>query len=105
MGYQVEDLGKNMLKLTIEASAEQFDAAIMKAFEKNKGQIKVQGFRNGKAPFAVVTKMYGVEMFYEEAANILMPEAYEEAAKECGYELVSRPEIDVTQIEKGKTFL
>ena len=105
MGYQVEDLGKNMVKLTIDCSAEAFDDAIKSAFEKNKSKISVQGFRKGKAPLALVAKMYGYEMFYEDAANLLIPSAYEDAAKNCGLELVSQPEIDVTQIEKGKELI
>ncbi len=105
MGYQVEDLGKNMVKLTIDVEAKKFEDAIQQAFQKNKNKINIQGFRKGKAPFAMVAKMYGVEMFYEDAANLLIPDAYEEAAKACGFELVSRPEIDVTQIESGKDFI
>lgn len=105
MGYQIEDLGKNMVKLTIDCSAADFEQAIEKAYQKNKDKLNIQGFRKGKAPFAVVTKMYGKQMFYEEAANILIPGAYEEAAKNCGVEIVSRPEIDVTQLESGKDFI
>jgi trigger factor len=105
MGYQIEDLGKNMIKLTIDCPAADFEDAIQKAYQKNKNKLNIQGFRKGKAPFAVVTKMYGKEMFYEEAANLLIPDAYEAAAKECGETIVSRPEIDVTQIESGKDFI
>lgn len=105
MGYQIEDLGKNMVKLTIDCSAADFEQAIEKAYQKNKDKLNIQGFRKGKAPFAVVTKMYGKQMFYEEAANILIPGAYEEAAKNCGVEIVSRPEIDVAQLESGKDFI
>ena len=105
MAFQKEDLGKNMVKLTIEVAAEAFEDAIRKAFEKNKNKISIQGFRRGKAPYNMVVKMYGKEMFYEEAANLLIPDAYEEAAKDCGFEIVSRPEIDVTQIESGKPFI
>ncbi|MCQ2422768.1 MAG: trigger factor [Lachnospiraceae bacterium] len=105
MGYQIEDLGKNMIKLTIDCPAADFEKAIEQAFQKNRDKLNIQGFRKGKAPFAVVAKMYGKEMFYEEAANILMPGAYEEAAKACGVTIVSRPEIDVTQIESGKDFI
>lgn len=105
MGYQVEDLGKNMVKLTIDCSAEAFEGAIKSAYEKNKNKISVQGFRKGKAPLAIVAKMYGYEMFYEDAANLLIPDAYEEAAKGCGLEIVSQPSIDVEQIEKGKDFI
>ena len=105
MGCQVEDLGKNMVKLTIDVTAEAFEDAIHKAFDKNKNKIGIQGFRKGKAPFALVVKMYGKEMFYEDAANLLIPDVYDEAAKNCGFEIVSRPEIDVTQIESGKPFI
>ena len=105
MGYQVEDLGKNMVKLTITCVAADFEEACKKAFQKNKDKLNIQGFRKGKAPYAIVTKMYGKSMFYEDAANILIPEAYDEAAKNCGIEIVSRPEIDVTEIGEGKDFV
>ena len=105
MGFQVEDLGKNMVKLTIETPAEVFEDAIKKAYEKNKNKISIQGFRKGKAPYQMVVKMYGKEMFYEDAANLIIPDAYEQAVKESGLEIVSRPEIDATQIESGKAFI
>ncbi len=105
MSLQVEKLEKNMAKLTIETSAEEFDKAIQKAYQKNKNKINIQGFRRGKAPLALVEKMYGPEIFYEDAANEIIPAAYEKAAKESGLEIVSRPEIDVVQIEKGKPFI
>lgn len=105
MSFQVEDLGKNMVKLTIEATAEDFEKALEKAYHKNKGRINVQGFRKGKAPRAIIEKMYGAGIFYEDAANEVIPEAYDAAAKECGLEIVSRPSIDVTQVEKGKSFI
>lgn len=105
MSFQVEDLGKNMVKLTIEATAEQFDKAIEAAYQKNKGKMSVQGFRKGKAPRAIIEKMYGASVFYEDAANEIIPDAYEKAAEESGLDIVSRPEIDVTQIEKGKSFI
>lgn len=105
MGYQIEDLGKNMVKLTIDCPAADFEKAIETAYQKNKNKLNIQGFRKGKAPFNVVAKMYGKQMFYEEAANILIPDAYEQAAKECGLVIVSRPEIDVTQLESGKDFI
>ncbi len=105
MSLQVEKLEKNMAKLTIEASAEDFEAALQKAYLKNRDKINVQGFRKGKAPRAIIEKMYGVGMFYEDAANELIPEAYEKAALESGLEIVSRPDIDVVQVEKGKTFI
>lgn len=105
MSLQVEKLEKNMVKLTIEASAEEFDAAIEKAYQKNKGKINVQGFRKGKAPRAMIEKMYGAGIFFEDAANFIIPEAYEKAAKESGLDIVSRPEIDVVQIGAGQSFI
>lgn len=105
MSLQVEKLEKNMVKLTIEASAEEFNAAIEKAYQKNKGKINVQGFRKGKAPKAMIEKMYGAGIFFEDAANFIIPEAYEKAAKESGLEIVSQPEIDVVQIDKNQPFI
>ncbi|HHU73967.1 MAG TPA: trigger factor [Clostridiales bacterium] len=105
MSLQVEKLEKNMAKLTIEASAEEFEQAIQKAYLKNRNRINVQGFRRGKAPLAIIEKMYGPSIFYEDAANEIIPEAYEKAANESGLDIVSRPEIDVIQIEKGKPFI
>ena len=106
MSLQVEKLEKNMAKLTIEVSAEEFDAAIEKAYQKNKGKMNIQGFRKGKAPRQMIEKMYGVGVFYEDAANIIIPEAYSKEVAECkDIEIVSQPEIDVVQIEKGKSFI
>lgn len=105
MSLQVEKLEKNMVRLTIEASAEEFESALQKSYLKNKNKINIQGFRKGKAPRAVIEKMYGPEIFYEDAANEIIPEAYEKAAEESELEIVSRPEIDVVQIEKGKPFI
>lgn len=105
MSFTVEDLGKNMIKLTIECPAEEFEAAIEKAYQKNKNKINVPGFRKGKAPLSMIEKLYGSEMFYEDAANSLIPEAYEKAADECEQEIVSRPEIDVVNIKKGEKFV
>ena len=105
MSLQVENLEKNMAKLTIEASAKDFEAALEKAYQKNKNKINVQGFRKGKAPRSIIEKMYGASIFYEDAANELIPEAYEKAAEESGLEIVSRPDIDVVQIEKGQPFI
>ncbi|MSS63827.1 trigger factor [Velocimicrobium porci] len=105
MSLQVENLEKNMAKLTIEVSAEEFEAAMDKAYHKNKGKINIQGFRKGKAPRAMIEKMYGAGIFYEDAANSIIPGAYEKAADECELEIVSQPEIDVVQIEKGKSFI
>ena len=105
MSSTVEKLEKNMAKITIEASAEDFQKAIVKAYNKNKSKMSVPGFRKGKVPQAMIEKVYGAEVFYEDAANALMPTAYAEAAKESGLDIVSRPEIDVVQIEKGKAFI
>lgn len=105
MSLQVEKLEKNMVKLTIEASAEEFEAALEKAYLKNRGKINLQGFRKGKAPRAMIEKMYGASIFYEDAANLVMPEAYEKAALESELDIVSRPEIDIVQVEKGMPFI
>ncbi len=105
MSLQVEKLEKNMAKLTIEASAEEFESALEKAYLKNRSKINVQGFRKGKAPRAIIEKMYGAGIFYEDAANEIIPDAYEKAANESGLEIVSRPEIDIVQVEKGKPFI
>lgn len=105
MSVQVETLEKSMAKLTIEVSAEEFETAIDKAYKKNKNKISLPGFRKGKAPRAMIEKMYGTGVFYEDAANDLIPGAYESAAKESELEIVAQPSIDVTQIEKGKPFI
>ena len=105
MSLQVEKLEKNMAKLTIEASAEEFDLAVKKAYQKNKNKFNVQGFRRGKAPLVIIEKLYGPDVFYEDAANEIIPKAYDKAALESELEIVSRPTIDVVQIEKGKPFI
>ena len=105
MSVQVEKLEKNMAKLTIEVSAEEFDAAIEQAYQKDKKKISLPGFRKGKAPRKMIEKMYGTGVFYEDAANIVIPKAYSEAAMECGEEIVSQPEISVTQIGAGQPFI
>lgn len=105
MSVQIEMLEKNMAKLTIDVPAEEFEKAITKAYNKNKGQISIPGFRKGKVPQIMVERMYGPAIFYEEAANFVMPEAYEKAAEESNLEIVSRPVINVTQMEKGKDFI
>lgn len=105
MSLQVEKLEKNMVKLTIEASAEEFEAAIEKAYLKNRSKLAIQGFRKGKAPRKIIEKMYGVGFFYEDAANFVIPDAYEKAAEESKLDIVAQPEIDVVQIESGKPFI
>ncbi len=105
MSLQVEKLENNTAKLTIEVAAEEFDKAIQAAYKKNKNKFNVPGFRKGKVPYAMVEKMYGAAVFYEDAANDIIPKAYADAAAESELEIVARPEINVTQIEKGKPFI
>ena len=105
MSLQVEKLEKNMAKLTIEASAEDLEKAIEKAYQKQKNRISIPGFRKGKVPRQMVEKMYGKEIFYEDAANELIPDAYDKALLECEEDIVSSPKIEVTQIEAGKPFV
>ena len=105
MSLQVEKLEGNMAKLTIEVSSEDFEAAVEKAYQKNKNKINIPGFRKGKAPRKMIEKMYGQEIFYDEAANYAIPSAYAKAVDECTEEIVSQPKIDVVQIEAGKPFI
>lgn len=105
MSLQVENLEHNMVKVTMEADAAKLDAAITKAYNKKKNQFSIPGFRKGKVPQKLIEKEYGVEIFYEDAANILIPEVYEAEMKDCDLDIVSRPEIDVVQLEKGKPFI
>ena len=107
MGYKVEKLEGSMAKLIIDVSAEEFDAACEKAYQKNKKRISVPGFRAGKVPKAMIEKMYGKEVFYEDAANIIIPDAYEKTYDEAIKELdiVSAPKIEVVEMEAGKPFV
>ncbi len=105
MSLQVEKLEKNMAKLTIEASAEELEKAIQAAYQKNKGKINMPGFRKGKAPRVMIEKMYGPGVFYEDAANALIPDTYAKEVEGCDLDIVSQPKIDVVQIEKGKSFI
>ena len=105
MSLQVENLEKNMAKLTVEVPAEQFEAALKTSFQKNKNKFSIPGFRKGKAPQAMVEKMYGVGVLYDDAIDTLLDSTYADAVKESGLEIVSRPEIGIEQIEKGKTFI
>ncbi len=105
MSVQVENLEKNMAKLTVEVPAEELDKAIQAAYMKQKSKISVPGFRKGKVPRAMIEKMYGVEIFYDDAVNDILSKEYPKAAQESGLEIVSRPSIDVVQIEKGKDLI
>ncbi len=105
MSLQVEKLEHNMAKLTIEVSAEELEGAIQKSYLKQRGKVNVPGFRKGKVPRQVMEKMFGVEVFYEDAANTLIPDAYAKAYDEADIDIVSQPSIEVTQIEKGKPFI
>lgn len=105
MSLQVENLEHNMAKLTIEVPAAEVEKAIQAAYLKQRKQMNLPGFRKGKVPRQMIEKMYGVEIFYEEAANQMIPAAYSKAYDECELELVSQPTIDVVQIEKGKDFI
>ena len=105
MSVKIEELGKSMVKLTIEVSAERFEEGINDAYKKNRGSIAIQGFRKGKAPRKLIEKAYGASIFYEDAANFCIPDAYDAAVEEAGLEVVSRPSIDVEQIEAGKPFI
>ncbi len=105
MSLQVEKLEHNMAKLTIEMPAEELEKAIESAYQREKGKISIPGFRKGKAPRKLIEQMYGREIFYEDAANALIPEAYEEAYDECGEKIVSSPRVDIVQLEAGKPFI
>jgi len=105
MSLQVERLEKNMAKLTVEVPAEEFEKALTAAYNKNKGRFNIPGFRKGKAPRAMVEKMYGAGVLYEDAVNEALDATYGDAAEESGLEIVSRPEISVVQVEKGQNLI
>ena len=105
MSLQVEKMEKNMAKLTIEVSAEDLEKAMQSAYQKAKGRISIPGFRKGKAPRKMIEQMYGKGIFLEDAVNALIPEHYSKALSECGLEIVSQPQIDVTQMEPGKALI
>ena len=105
MSLQVEKLEKNMAKLTIEVSAEELDKAMEKAYQKQKSRISLPGFRKGKAPRKMIESMYGKGVFMEDAVNSLVPQEYSKAIADCDLEIVSQPEINVTQMEQGKALI
>ncbi len=105
MSLQVEKLEHNMAKLTIEVGADEVEKAIQAAYLKQRGKLSIPGFRKGKVPRQMIEKMYGVEIFYEDAINRMIPTAYSQAYDECGLDIVSQPEVDVVQMEKGKPFI
>lgn len=105
MSLQVEKMEKNMAKLTIEVSAEELEKALQGAYMKQKNKISMPGFRKGKVPRQMIEKMYGPEIFYDDAANAIIPDAYAKAYDECELDIVSQPTIDVVQLEKGKPFI
>ena len=106
MSFKVEQLeGKNMVKLVIEASAEEFEAGLNAAYNKNKNKISVPGFRKGKAPRKMIEQLYGSQIFFEDAANEIIPDAYADAAKESGLDIVSQPKVSIEQLEAGKPFI
>lgn len=105
MSLQVEKLEHNMAKLTIEVAAEEVEKALQAAYLKERGKISMPGFRKGKVPRQMIEKMYGPEVFYDDAANHMISEAYGKAYDECGLDIASQPEINVVQLEKGKPFI
>ena len=105
MSVKVENLEHNMAKLTIEVEADVFDKAIDKAYNRQKNSISIPGFRKGKVPRQMVEKMYGAAVFYEDAANIVIQDTYPSAYDESGLDIVSQPEVDIEQVEKGKNFI
>lgn len=105
MSLSVENLEGSMAKLTITVPAEDFTKAVTAAYNKNKQKFQVPGFRKGKVPMAYIEKMYGPAIFFEDAANDLINRYYPQEVENCDLDIVSRPEIDVEQIEKGKDFI
>ncbi len=105
MSLQVEKMEKNMAKLTIEVSADDLEKALQSAYMKQRNKISLPGFRKGKVPRKMIEKMYGPEIFYDDAANEIIPGAYAKAYDECELDIVSRPVVDIEQIERGKPFI
>ena len=105
MSVTVEKKDNNMAVLTIEVDAAKFIEAVEQAYQKQKNRITLPGFRKGRAPRRMIQKMYGNQIFFEEAANLILQTTYEDAVKESGEQVMSRPRIDITQIEEGKPFI
>ena len=105
MSLAVEKLEGSMADLTITVPAEEFTKALKGAYNKSKGKFQMAGFRKGKVPMAYIEKMYGPEVFYEDAANDLINQTYPVEGEEGDLDIVSRPEVDFDQIEKGKNFI
>ena len=105
MSVQTETLEEKKAKLTIEIPAEELKKALDRVYKRQKNRINVPGFRKGKAPRKIIEKMYGKEIFYEDAANQLISDEYPKAYEECELDIVSRPDIEVTQVEEGKPFI
>ena len=105
MSVQVEKLEKNMAKLTVEVPAESVEKAIQTVYQKMRKSINIAGFRKGRAPRQLIENMYGKEVFYNDAIDEMLPKAYGDAVDECGEEIVSRPKIDIVQMESGKPFI
>lgn len=101
MAVKCEEVEKNLTKMTFEVSSEDFEKAIDRAYNKNKSKFNIPGFRKGKAPKAIVIKNYTKAVFYDDALNDVLPEAYEAALKESGLDVVARPEFDVEEIVEG----
>jgi len=105
MKSKVENVEKNVVKLTIEEDAERFNESLKKAYLKTRGRFSIPGFRKGKAPMDLIEKYYGENVFYEEALNIIFPEAYEAAVREHGIVPVDSPELDIEQIGRDKNLI
>ncbi|MBQ2318289.1 MAG: trigger factor family protein, partial [Lachnospiraceae bacterium] len=105
MSVQVENLENNMAKLTVTVDADQVEKALNTAYNRQKNRISIPGFRKGKVPRNMIEKMYGAEVFYEDAADILVRQEYPNAYDESELDIVSQPDIEVVQIEKGKEFI
>jgi trigger factor len=102
MSVKVENLEKNMAKLTVTVDAKEFDQALVNSYNKNKNRFSIPGFRKGKVPMAMVEKMYGEQVLYDDALNEILDKTYPDAVKESGLDVVSRPEIGIDEIGKGK---